>query len=69
MDRWINNVPPSPIPLPKNIANVVGPTNAELKAASCSASIVGNEHISETWAAGALVALLAGALSWWRIED
>jgi hypothetical protein len=48
---------------------VVGPTNAELKAASCSASIVGNEHISETWAAGALVALLAGALSWWRIED
>src|ERR1017187_1008615 len=68
-DRWINHVPPSPVPLPKSIANAVGPTNPELKAAACSASIVGNEHISETWAAGALVALVTAAFSWRRFED
>jgi hypothetical protein len=68
-DLWINHVPPAPVPLPKNIANAVGPTDPELKAAACAASIVGNEHISETWAVGALVAFIAGAFSWWRFEE
>jgi hypothetical protein len=68
-DRWTNDVPPSPVPLPKSLANVEGPTNADLKAAACSATVVGHEHISETWAAGALVALLAAAFCFWQFED
>ncbi|MGB7652076.1 MAG: hypothetical protein WBL51_02220 [Acidimicrobiales bacterium] len=68
-DRWIDKVPPTPIPLPKNIANDIGPTKADLKATACSAAIVGKEHVAETWGAGALVALLAAGFCWWQFED
>jgi hypothetical protein len=68
-DLWINHVPPAPVPLPKNISNAVGPTRPELKALACGASLVGKEHIAETWAAGALVAFISGAFVWWRFEE
>lgn len=68
-DRWIDHLPPAPTSEPPNIENVVGPTIQQLKASACSASIVGHEHISETWAAAALASLLAGAFAWWRIEN
>jgi hypothetical protein len=61
-------MPPSPLQLPTNIANAVGPTNADLRAAACGAAIVGHEHISETWLAGALVALMAAGFAW-RVES
>jgi hypothetical protein len=68
-DRWTDHLPPAPIPEPTSISNEVGPTTGELKASACGRSIVGQEHITESWASGALLALIAAGFTWLKFDQ
>jgi hypothetical protein len=65
-DRWTDDLPPAPFPETKHDLDEFGPTAAVVKQRACDSSIVGREHVSETWLAGAIIAFTAGALSWRR---
>jgi hypothetical protein len=70
-DLWTDTTSPAPIELPKNYVNANGPDNPQRAQLACGATIVGREHVAETWAAGSLVLLLiAGglALRLWATE-
>ena len=60
-DVWIDSTSPAPIPQPQNIRDATGPTSANLWQSACEATIVGREHIAETWFAGGVLALLIAA--------
>lgn len=57
-DRWTDDLPPASYPEVQRILYEYGPTAALIKQQACDSSIVGREHVAETWLAGAIISLL-----------
>ena len=56
-DRWIDDLPPVTFPESQRALYEYGPTTALIKQRTCDSSIVGREHVSENWLAGAIILL------------
>lgn len=67
-DRWTDDLPPAPPQKTQDQINEYGPTLAMIKHSACDASIVGREHVSEIWLAGAIVALASSFAIWRKTE-
>ncbi len=61
--------PPSGFQEPQSQINLYGPTVEMIKRSACDASIVGREHVSEIWLAGATVSLASFLALWRKTED
>lgn len=57
-DVWTDSRSPAPVPESQDILNATGPTNEQLANSACAGALVGHEHLSETWFAGAVLALI-----------
>jgi hypothetical protein len=58
-DRWTDDLPPASFPESQHVLYEYGPTTPLIKQRACDSSIVGREHVAETWLAGAIISLLA----------
>jgi hypothetical protein len=58
-DRWTDDLPPTSFPESPHTLYEYGPTTALIKQRACDSSIVGREHVAETWLAGAVISLFA----------
>lgn len=57
-DRWTGDLPPASFPESQHNVYEYGPNTPQIEQLACDSSIVGREHVAETWLAGAIISLL-----------